>query len=152
MNLSAKKRKMSDVVTGAVEGEMRNLAKNLGIAVAGAMLLAVTALGANASVVITTDTALSGGSFAVTDNNMYTFDPPFGAGIFETLDIDTTFTLAGPMEHSVTVPNATDCHAPPFDGCGIRWVQTVTNNTGVDWTEYHINLTGSTALLWKQGK
>jgi hypothetical protein len=104
--------------------------------VAGCLIIATVA---NANVIISTDTTASGGSFSFTDDNIRTFTPPF-VGSFETLLADSSFSSVGPMVHTVQVPTAADLHFDLIDETGIRWVETVTNNTGVDWTDFHISL------------
>ena len=104
--------------------------------VAGCLVAATVA---NASVVISTNTTASGGSFSFTDDNIRTFTPPF-VGPFETLLAESSFSSVGPIVHTVQVPTSADLHFDFINGTGIRWVETVTNNTGVDWTDFHVTL------------
>lgn len=100
------------------------------------------------SVIINTSLGSPLDSFSFTDNNIFTFNPPF-AGTFETLNTEKTFSASTQMNHSVSVGGISDCHFNfSFSGCGIRWVETVTNNTGNAWSGYEISISGSTARLY----
>ena len=90
---------------------------------------------ANAAVVVTTSGSV--GSAIFVDGVRPTFNPPFGTAPFETLIGNKSFTGVGSMTDTVIVQSAGDFH---FAGNGIRWVETVVNNSGVSWSGFSIAL------------
>jgi hypothetical protein len=86
-----------------------------------------------ADVIVITSGAAGTATFV--DGVTPTFNPPF-ASAFETLIGEKSFTSVGPLEHMITVPSIGDTHFPFSGGFGLRWVETVTNNTGGDWSGF----------------
>ena len=104
---------------------MRNLIKLL----ASATVLALAVSSASAAVTVTTTGSVGSATFV---DGVFPVFPQFN-GNFETLIGSKSFTGLGTLTHSVTVQTALDFH---FDSGGIRWVETVTNNSGVSWSGF----------------
>ncbi len=108
--------------------------------VAGLSLLAAPS--ARADVIVST-TGTSG-TATFYDGVTPSFDPHFGPTLFETLIGDKSFDSIGALQHEVSVLDPGDLH---FGG-GLRWVETVTNNTGNGWSGFSFSLAPSVATFY----
>jgi hypothetical protein len=113
---------------------MRNLISRLASASA-ACVFALATSSAGAAVLVTTS---GGGSFTFFDGVTPSFPQFFGR--FETLIANKSFTGPDAMTHTVTVPLASDLHFTDATGGGLRWVETVTNDSGVSWAGFTLAL------------
>jgi hypothetical protein len=120
---------------------MQNWINRTGAALACSFLLAVGAPSASADVIINTGGGVGTATFV--DNVMPSFNPPFGVTPFETLIGEKSFTSRGDMTHSVTVPETGDRHFTFGAASGLRWVETVTNDTGFAWSSFSFALDGA---------
>lgn len=112
---------------------MHNRIRRMCAALVGACLAALLGASAHAAVIVTTTTTAGTAIFA--DDVTPTFSPRFN-GRFETLIVDKSFASAGAMTHTVTVPTSLDLHF----ASGLRWVETVTNDTGISWSGFTLAL------------
>lgn len=122
------------MLTTELKMDLRNRIKQIVAACTWAFILALPVSPAGAAVIVTTTGGVGTASFV--DGVRPSFNPPFGTSLFETLIGNKSFTSFGVMTHTVTVQAAVDLH---FDG-GIRWVETVTNNTSVSWSGFSFAL------------
>lgn len=115
---------------------MKKWSNRIGAAFACASVCALAAPFASAAV--TVSTSGGAGTFAFVDGVSAAF-PLFG-GTFETLIGSKSFTGDAAVTHTVTVPFAADFHFTDFTGSGLRWVETVTNNSAASWSGFTIAL------------
>jgi hypothetical protein len=104
------------------------------------ILLLAAAPSAQATVIV--GTSGTAGTAVFVDDEMASFNPPFGPAEFETLVGDKSFTSVGALVHDVTVPSNSDAHFVDGNGRGLRWVETVTNATDVSWQGFSYSLAG----------
>jgi hypothetical protein len=52
----------------------------------------------------------------------------------------------GTIDHGVTVPDIADTHFADANGPGLRWVETVTNDTGASWYGFSYSLSPGVAF------